>query len=42
VGADYHGCLVVNVPHSAELYQKIEGWAWAAMCAQTETDNLSN
>ena len=42
VGADYHGCLVVDVPHSAELYQKIEGWAWAAMCAQTETDNLSN
>jgi transcriptional regulator with XRE-family HTH domain len=42
VGADYHGCLVVDVPHSAELYQKIEGWAWAAMCAQTENDDLSN
>ena len=30
VGEDYHGCLVVDVPRSAELYQKIEGWARAA------------
>ena len=42
VGEDYHGCLVVDVPRSAELYQKIEGWAGAVMCAQTEHDDLSN
>jgi hypothetical protein len=38
IGEDYHGCLVIAVPRSAELYQKIEGWACAAMCAQTEHD----
>ncbi|MDR2986549.1 MAG: hypothetical protein LBV34_17085 [Nocardiopsaceae bacterium] len=31
VGADYHGCLRIDVMRSAELYQKIEGWARAAM-----------
>ncbi|WBB65090.1 helix-turn-helix domain-containing protein [Micromonospora sp. WMMD812] len=25
VGADYHGCLVINVPRSRELYWRIEG-----------------
>jgi hypothetical protein len=33
VGADYHGCLVIGVLRSAELYQKIAGWAEAAMRA---------
>ena len=42
VGDDYHGCLVVDVLRSAELYQKIEGWACAAMGAQTEHDDVSN
>lgn len=42
IGEDYHGCLVIAVPRSAELYQKIEGWACAAMCAQTEYDDVSN
>lgn len=42
IGENYHGCLVVDVPRSAELYQKIEGWACAAMCAQTEHDDVSN
>jgi hypothetical protein len=42
VGENYHGCLVVDVLRSAELYQKIEGWAWAAMCAQAENNDLSN
>jgi hypothetical protein len=42
IGEDYHGCLVIAVPRSAELYQKIEGWACAAMCAQTEHDDVSN
>lgn len=26
VGASYHGCLVIDVRRSAELYRKIEGW----------------
>jgi transcriptional regulator with XRE-family HTH domain len=30
-GADYHGCLVVEVRHSSELYRRIEGWTLAAM-----------
>ncbi len=31
VGDDYHGCLCIDVRQSAELYQRIEGWAGAAM-----------
>jgi transcriptional regulator with XRE-family HTH domain len=31
VGADYHGCLIVKVRQSADLYRRIEGWARAAM-----------
>ncbi|WP_371791938.1 hypothetical protein OG285_21545 [Streptomyces sp. NBC_01471] len=26
VGADYHGCLIVQVQRSADLYRRIEGW----------------
>ncbi|MEU8259076.1 hypothetical protein AB0C02_00415 [Micromonospora sp. NPDC048999] len=26
-GSDYHGCLVINVPASRELYWRIEGLA---------------
>ncbi|GAA3191418.1 MULTISPECIES: hypothetical protein [Streptomyces] len=26
VGEDYHGCLVVRVRQSAELYRRVEGW----------------
>jgi hypothetical protein len=33
VGEDYHGCLVVDVLRSAELYQRIAGWAEGAMRA---------
>jgi transposase len=29
VGADYHGCLRVEVMQSAELYRRIEGWVRA-------------
>jgi hypothetical protein len=25
VGADYHGCLIVGVKQSADLYRRIEG-----------------
>ena len=32
VGADYHGCLVVNVLRSADLYRTIEGM-WSAVAA---------
>jgi hypothetical protein len=31
VGADYHGCLVVRVRQSADLYLRIEGRVRAAM-----------
>lgn len=30
-GANYHGCLVIYVRSSADLYRRIEGWASAAM-----------
>ena len=30
-GADYHGCLRVQVRRSMELYRQIEGWASSAM-----------
>jgi hypothetical protein len=33
-GADYHGCLVIDVLRSGDLYQQIEGWAAAAMAAR--------
>ncbi|GES32252.1 hypothetical protein AB0G60_25500 [Streptomyces angustmyceticus] len=26
VGEDYHGCLMIHVSQSAELYRRIEGW----------------
>lgn len=32
-GADYRGCLVVNVRRGADLYQRIEGW-WAGIVAE--------
>jgi hypothetical protein len=28
---DYHGCLVIGVTRSAELYQRIAGWAAGTM-----------
>lgn len=30
-GEHYHGCLLIDVRKSADLYQRIEGWAAAAM-----------
>jgi transcriptional regulator with XRE-family HTH domain len=32
-GDGYHGCLVISVRQSSELYRQIEGWAAAAMTA---------
>jgi hypothetical protein len=31
VGADYHGCLRIDVRQCAELYRRIEGWVRAAI-----------
>ena len=31
VGADYHGCLIIGVRQSADLYRRIEGWVRAAI-----------
>jgi hypothetical protein len=31
VGADYHGCLIVRVRQSADLYRRIEGWVRATV-----------
>jgi hypothetical protein len=31
VGADYHGCLRIDVRRSADLYRRIEGWTAAIM-----------
>jgi hypothetical protein len=30
-GADYHGCLRIQVRRSIELYRQVEGWASAVM-----------
>lgn len=39
IDEDYHGCLIITVLQSAELYRKIEGWAQGAMgVAIVETD----
>ncbi|MEU6817233.1 hypothetical protein [Streptomyces sp. NPDC046860] len=32
-GVDYHGCLVVDVSRSADLYNRVEGW-WGGIVAQ--------
>lgn len=31
IGTDYHGCLVVDVLQSADLYRRIEGWVRAVL-----------
>jgi transcriptional regulator with XRE-family HTH domain len=36
VGADYHGCLIVSVRQSGDLYQRIEGWVRAAITVTLE------
>lgn len=33
-GAGYHGCLIIVVRCSTDLYRQIEGWAAAAMATQ--------
>jgi hypothetical protein len=38
VGEDYHGCLRIDVRHSADLYRKIEGWAASSMGAPRAAD----
>ena len=34
-GEDYHGCLIISVRRSTELYRRIQGWAAAAMAARS-------
>ncbi|KUM72018.1 helix-turn-helix domain-containing protein [Streptomyces curacoi] len=34
-GDDYHGCLVVTVARSADLYNRIEGW-WEGIVTQSQ------
>lgn len=36
VGADYHGCLRIDVLQSADLYRRIEGWVRAATAVTLE------
>ncbi|WP_051716153.1 hypothetical protein [Streptomyces bikiniensis] len=36
VDVGYHGCLVIRVLDSADLYRRIEGW-WKGIVAQAET-----
>jgi hypothetical protein len=40
-GEDYHGCLVVVVAQSAELYQQIAGWAEGAMAPHAADKSAS-
>ncbi len=35
-GGDYHGCLVVDVRRSADLYRQIEGWCAATMADRSK------
>jgi hypothetical protein len=35
-GEDYHGCLIVVVAQSAELYQRIAGWADGVMTSRSQ------
>ena len=41
VGADYHGCLIVKVRRSADLYRRIEGWARARSWPTAEGPNAA-
>jgi hypothetical protein len=36
VGADYHGCLIVSVRQSGDLYQRIEGWVRGVIAVTLE------
>lgn len=40
-GADYHGCLVLTVRQSAELYRRIEG-SWYGIVDAASAADLSN
>ncbi len=42
VGVDYRGCLRIDVRQSADLYQRIEGWADAAMHARESTEPIGS
>lgn len=38
-GADYHGCLRIDVQRSVGLYRKIDGWSAAAMAGVDSPDD---
>ncbi|MGG7573378.1 hypothetical protein [Streptomyces sirii] len=38
VGEGYHGCLVIRVLQSAELYRRIEGWWYGIVLGATRPD----
>lgn len=40
VGDDYHGCLRIDVHHSADLYRQIEGWAAASMAGRRSASQV--
>lgn len=41
VGEDYHGCLVIRVRQSRDLYRQIEGWASVALSPRQEDLQLN-
>jgi transposase len=40
-GESYHGCLIIKVRGSAELYRQVEGWAFAAMAPPSKDSNAT-
>jgi transposase len=40
-GQSYHGCLIIKVRGSAELYRQVEGWAFAAMAPPGKDSNAT-
>jgi transposase len=40
-GESYHGCLIIKVRGSAELYRQVEGWAFAAMAPASKDSNAT-
>ncbi|GAB2873359.1 hypothetical protein GCM10027074_46380 [Streptomyces deserti] len=41
VGDDYHGCLVLTVRQSADLYRRVEGW-WCGIVGAATASDLRN
>lgn len=41
-GADYHGCLIIRVTRSTELYRRIEGWVEGIVMALGPSVNVAS